>query len=102
QETNLVDGNLYRNSHLAWANLLDHYHTYERLYPTGTLNGVSTTFDSSRRRKTGEPVDIILSNALYWDVFSAGDSVETVIGVGEVMRADYETLTCQLSLNVRY
>jgi len=102
QETNLVDSNLYPNSHLAWANLLDHYHTYERLYPTGTMNNAATTFDSSRRRKVGEPLEIILSNASYWDVFSAGDSVETVIGVGEVTRAEYDTLTCRLSLNIRY
>jgi len=102
QETNLVDGNLYPNSHLAWANLLAHYHTYERLYPTGTMNNSATTFDSSRRRKVGEPLEIILSNASYWNVFSAGDSVETVIGVGEVTRAEYDTLTCRLGLNVRY
>ena len=102
QETNLVDGNLYPNSHLAWANLLAHYHVYERLYPTGTMNNAATTFDSSRRRKVGEPLEIILSNASYWDVFSAGDSVETVIGVGEVTRAEYDTLTCRLGLNVRY
>lgn len=102
QETNLVDGNLYPNSHLAWANLLAHYHTYERLYPTGTLNNAATTFDSSRRRKVGEQIDIILSNASYWNTFNAGSSVETVIGVGEVTRADYDTLTCRLGLNVRY
>ena len=102
QETNLVDSNLYPNSHLAWANLLDHYHTYERLYPTGTMNNAATTFDSSRRRKVGEPLEIILSNASYWNVFSAGDSVETVIGVGEVTRAEYDTLTCRLGLNLRY
>lgn len=102
QETNLVDSNLYPNSHLAWANLLAHYHTYERLYPTGTMNGDPVTFDSSRRRKVGEPLEIILSNASYWDVFSAGDSVETVIGVGEVTRAEYDTLNCRLNLNIRY
>jgi hypothetical protein len=102
QETNLVDGNLYPNSHLAWANLLAHYHTYDRLYPTGTLNGISTTFDSARRRKVGEEVQIILSNATYWNTFSAGDLIETTLGIGEVTRAGYETLTCQLSLNVRY
>lgn len=102
QETNLVDSNLYPNSHLAWANLLAHYHTYERLYPTGTMNNVSTTFDSSKRRKIGEQIDIILSNASYWNAFNAGSSVETVIGVGEVTRADYDTLTCRLGLNVRY
>lgn len=102
QETNLVDGNLYPNSHLAWANLLAHYHTYDRLYPTGTLNGDPVTFDSSRRRKVGEPIEIILSNASFWDVFDAGSTIETSIGVGEVTQARYETLTCQLSLNVRY
>jgi hypothetical protein len=101
-ETNVTDFNTYPNGHLAWENLLAHYHTYDRLYPTGTMNGDPVTFDSSRRRKVGEPLEIILSNASYWDVFSAGDSVETVIGVGEVTRAGYETLTCQLSLNVRY
>jgi hypothetical protein len=102
QETNLVDSNLYPNSHLAWANLLAHYHTYDRLYPTGTMNGDPITFDSSRRRKVGEPIEIILSNASFWDVFDPGNTVETALGVGEVTRAGYETLTCQLSLNVRY
>lgn len=102
QETNVVDGNLYPNSHLAWGNLLEHYHTYERLYSTGTLNGVATTFDSARRRMVGEPIDIILSNASYWNVYSAGDLIETALGVGEVTRGQYETLTCKLSLNIRY
>jgi len=102
QETNLVDGNLYPNSHLAWANLLAHYHTYDRLYPTGTMNNSATTFDSSRRRKVGEPLEIILSNASFWDVFEPGSTIETALGVGEVTKDDYDTLTCRLSLNVRY
>ena len=102
QETNLVDSNLYPNSHLAWANLLEHYHTFERLYPTGTMNNAATTFDSSRRRKVGEPIEIILSNASFWDVFDPGSTIETALGVGEMTRAEYDTLTCRLSLNVRY
>lgn len=102
QETNVIDGNLYPNSHLAWGNLLEHYHTYERLYPTGTLNGVATTFDSAQRRMVGEPVDIILSNVSYWNAYSAGDLIKTALGIGEVTRGQYETLTCKLSLNVRY
>jgi hypothetical protein len=102
QETNLVDGNLYPNSHLAWANLLAHYHTYDRLYPTGTMNGDPVTFDSSRRRLVGEQIEIILSNTSFWDVFEPGSTVETALGVGEVTKDDYDTLTCRLSLNVRY
>jgi hypothetical protein len=102
QETNLVDGNLYPNSHLAWANLLAHYHTFDRLYPTGTMNGDPVTFDSSRRRKVGEQIEIILSNASFWDVFDPGNTVETAFGAGEVTKDDYDTLTCRLSLNVRY
>ena len=102
QETNLVDSNLYPNSHLAWANLLDHYHTYERLYPTGTMNGDPVTFDSSRRRLVGEPIEIILSNASFWDVFEPGSTIETALGVGEITRAEYDTLICRLGLNVRY
>ncbi len=102
QETNALDGNLYPNSHMAWGNLLEHYHTYDRLYPTGTLNGVSTTFDSAKRRKVGEELEIILSNSSYWTVYSAGDLIETQIGIGEVDKATYETRDCKLSLQLRY
>ena len=102
QETNLSDGNLYPNGHMAWPNLLAHYHTYDRLYPTGVMNGAATTFDSSKRRKVGEDVDIILSNNSFWDVYSAGDLVETEIGVGEVTKSSYDSLDCKLNLQVRY
>ena len=102
QETNLVDSNLYPNSHMAWANLLAHYHTYDRLYETGTLNGTLTTFNSSRRRKIGEEIDIILSSASYWSLFDVGDLLETSIGQGEATKASYSTLECRLSLQIRY
>lgn len=102
QETSLSDGNIYPNGHMAIPNLLAHYHTFDRLYPTGTMNGASTTFDSAKRRKVGEQVEIVLSNSSYWTVYSAGDLVETALGVGEVTKSGYDSRDCKLTLDIRY
>jgi hypothetical protein len=102
QEQNLIDTNLYPNSHMAWANLMDHYHRYNRLYPTGKLNGTTVTFDSSRRRKVGEQIDIILSDSSYWSIYDSGSLIETPLGIGEVTKATFDSFNCRLSLNLRY
>jgi len=66
------------------------------------IEGGLETGASARRRLVGEPIEIILSNASFWDVFEPGNTVETALGIGEVTKDDYDTLTCRLSLNVRY
>lgn len=51
KEAGDATGRLYHNGHLSAANLLKNYHLWDRVLPTGVLNGKLTTFKSVLKTK---------------------------------------------------
>jgi len=91
----------YKNGHMAIPSLLSAYHTYERLLPTGTLNGSVVAFDTWERRKKQTEVTIKMSRADY-KAFDAGQLIKTGLGWGEVESAEYSAAACALTLTLKH
>ena len=97
-----ISGEPKINGALSWANLLQNYHTWERLYPIGNLNGIDTTFDTYKRIKQQDEIEIPVSYFNYFLGFNATDLVKTSIGWGKVEVARYSAKSCILSLVIRH
>lgn len=100
-EVGEISNNLRKNGHLSWANLHENYHTWDRAQLNGSINGVSQTFDSSKRTKIEDSLSIKVSPEYYrtWD---ASELVNSNIGWGQVEPAEYDAATCTLTLNLSH
>lgn len=88
-----------RNGHLSWSSLQDYYHRHGRPQQYGTMNGQLTKFDSYKRTRKQDPIQIQLCCSDYTN-FNPKDLVKTQLGWGEILTAKYsepsEVLTVEL------
>jgi hypothetical protein len=90
------------NGHHAIGNLLDKYHRWDRLLPTGNLNGNIVTFASSLPRRVQPDFSIIYNRALFHSTYIADAYVVTELGNGEVAQARYEAYSCTFTFSLKY
>jgi hypothetical protein len=95
-------GGIAVNGHMAIPNLLDKYHRSGRMLLDGLLNGAAVTFDSAVARRVQDEFAVLLSRATYHASFDAADLVDTVLGSGEVVSAEYDAADRSLTLNLKY
>lgn len=100
-ETSTFSGNLLVNGHLCTPNLLENYHTYNRLFPTGYMNNVLTTFDASLPRRTQVEIQIRYPLADF-PSFDASQLVRTQLGWGEIDRMTYSAATEVMTLTIKH
>lgn len=89
------------NGHMSIPNLLDHYHRWKRMQPTGTMNGDPVTFESSIRRKAQVPISIKLSVDDYFDM-DPSERINTQMGWGKIESMSYSAASCTLTLTIRH
>ena len=89
------------NGHMSIPNLLDHYHKYGRLQPSGTMNGAIETFESSIRRKIQVDLQVKIPVQDYFDM-DFSHLIKTQIGWGKVEKAGYNAASCTLTLTLRH
>jgi len=100
-EASEFGGDLLFNGHMSWPNLMSHYHRWERPLPSGRLNNVQTTFESSKRRRKQVDVSYTLSNADFL-TFDPYQLVKTQMGWGKVERYRYDAKSCLMTLTLSH
>lgn len=90
------------NDPLAFTYLLPSFWTFGRPYPEGTMNGVSTVFDTALRTKEQEQISLAMALNTYGQDFDGGGLFNTSFGWGEVLSAEYDHKTNLLTLNLRH
>ena len=92
-------GNVLRNGNLSWWSLMDFYHRWNRPQQYGFLNTQLVKFDTYKRTRKQEPIQIQLCCSDYTN-FNPKDLVKTQLGWGEILTAKYsepsEVLTVEL------
>lgn len=96
QETGLLSGGRWTNGHMAWSNLHENYHKWNRLFPTGNMNGDDVVFNSSIRLKEQEPLNVPLSLDDYF-LMNPSDTMQSEIGWGKPKRLQYSVRKCLLT-----
>lgn len=91
--------NVLRNGNLSWWSLMDFYHRWNRPQQYGFLNTQLVKFDTYKRTRKQEPIQIQLCCSDYTN-FNPKDLVKTQLGWGEILTAKYsepsEVLTVEL------
>lgn len=105
--TRLINGQYYiisesyMNDSLSWSKLIPHYQFHNRPLKTGVVNGVDSTFITTKPTKKGEKISIPLCCDTY---FNPNDKITTPLGEGIVEKATFnfgtETLDLDLAYNV--
>ena len=90
------------NGPLSIPNLQNDYHLWDRLLPTGVVNGTPTTFESSRPRRQQVEFTINYPRAEYHNNFDPANLVRTILGDCEITSCTYNTADCSLTLNLKF
>jgi len=101
EENEYFTGTSQINGHLSIPNLQSHYHKYQRLQISGSMNLTPTTFESSVRRKIQVDIQIKIPVEDYFNL-DFSHLVKTQIGWGKVDRANYNAASCTLTLSIRH
>lgn len=107
-EEGVLTGEEIINGHLAWSNLHPTYHTYNRPFATGTMNGSAKTFDSVKK-STKQVVSV---NRFSIADFAAlvsrlenptlDSAMTTPVGTGEVQSFSYDVKNQTLTLTLNH
>lgn len=97
-ENGILDDERINNS-LGISQLLRDYHTYDRPYKVGNLNGQETDFETVRPTKLGATLSIPFCCD---DDFNPKDYINTFFGLGIVDKATFNFKTSILSLDLLY
>lgn len=92
----IIDG----NSPFKWTRLQEKLHQHDRLYRSGSINGVSQTFLSWQPYITQEKFSVYRCCAD--NSFAPDDLVTTKLGVAAVEQANYNVYTDKLELELKY
>lgn len=89
---------VHRNGNLSWPALHDHFHRWQRPQGSGIMNGKPTNFETFKRTRKQEPIQIQLCGTDF-ENFDPIDLVRTQLGWGSIYSAKYvepqETLTIE-------
>ena len=94
-ENGRISGRFQPNAPLGYAALVPDYYTYDRPLPEGSINGVSTTMDSTQPLKQQQELKIPFCCI---NDFNPIQLVRTQYGDGEVLEAAYNLKTKTLTL----
>jgi hypothetical protein len=88
------------NNTLSWANLHNLYHRHNRIFSVGTMNNVSTVFESSKRVKTQETFKVFLC-CQDLDVLEPTNLIKSTVGWGKILNFsfDIENSVAEIDLN---
>lgn len=101
----LVSGSYYiiqqqqLNDSLAWVNLIENYHFYNRPINKGIFNDSEVTFYSTKPIKKGKTVIVPIECG---EVFDPSQKIKTVLGEGIVDKATFNLRTCMMELELKY
>lgn len=106
-EAGILSSTQLVNGHLAWANLHENYHRYDRYLSEGNMNGIDTVFYSWKQNIKQTQMEL----SVCCTEFNAEEKFETVLGndwltstYGYVETASYnlkkETLKLTLSYSI--
>lgn len=87
------------NDALAWAKLIPNYHYYNRPVNEGVYRGNDVTFFSTKPIKKGVKISVPIE-CNY--VFDPSETINTVLGVGIVEKAEYNLKSCMIDLDLKY
>ena len=87
------------NKPLAWTNLHDKLHRHYRPFSAGALNGVATTFLSTQKIKSQPPFTVPMCCDADFD---PAKYITTLLGNGQVQRADYNIKKDTLKIELNY
>ena len=96
-EAGALTGLQVLNAPLAWANLHAAYGKWQRIQPSGNMNGVDTNFDSWIRTKRQDPFVIPLCCD---DAIDYNELIKSELGWGELETATFTTQTDKLKLTL--
>lgn len=94
-----ISGDTKINGALSWANIHDNYYRWDRLLPSGTLNGGGVTFESSKRTRRQQTVLMVLSAADYF-ALDTTEKIKTGLGWGEIGKGTYSAGTCRYNIDL--
>jgi len=84
------------NGHCSTANLLNHYHQYDRIFLTGDMNsGDVTTFQTAQKHKLQDPVEFPICCDESFDPLNP---VRTELGDGQVKAATRKQNSLEVEL----
>ena len=99
RETGEGSGDIKANAHLSWANLHENYLTWGRMQATGTLNNVSQTFNSYKRSKRQQPIQVLFSVSDFF-ALDLTDKLKTEIGWGEIEKGTFSATQCRYNVDL--
>lgn len=82
-ETGVLTGEDQLNGHLSWANLHDAYYRHDRFLPSGLMNDVETTFETTKKTKRQVPV-VFAGSGCCKVINPLVDLVTTELGDGQI------------------
>lgn len=85
---NVLTNRVQRNGNLGWIRLQDWYYRWDRPQPKGIMNGENVNFNSFKRTRKQDPIQIHICCADL-EQFKPEDLVRTQLGWGEVQSAKY-------------
>jgi len=95
-ETGLLSGVSIANGHLSTENLLEHYHTYDRIFLEGNMNdGNVMTFDTAQKHKLQESIEFPVCCDESFDPLNR---IRTELGDGEVKAAVQKKQSIEVEL----
>ena len=99
RETGEGSGDIKANAHLSWANLHENYLTWGRMQATGTLNNVSQTFNSYKRSKRQQPIQVLFSVSDFF-ALDLTDKLKTEIGWGDIEKGTFSATQCRYNVDL--
>lgn len=96
-ETGILSGNTILNGSLAISLLHDNYWRHERIFLTGTMNGVSETFESAIKLKQLDKINIIKCCDVDFDPI---ETINTDLGTAIVENASFNLFDNKLELDL--
>lgn len=96
-EVGILSGGVIPNGHLSLANLHNRYWTWERLFPTGKMNGNDISFDSFEFKR----IQTALNVPACCDIDMTG-LIRTGLGEGLLESAEYESKSGMMKIIVKH
>jgi hypothetical protein len=96
-ETGILSGKTEINGHLSLSSLHDNYWRHERIFLSGTMNGIAETFESALKLRQLDKINIVKCCDVDFD---PSETINTALGVANVESAEYNFFDGKLNLDL--